>query len=75
MDFFNLPADITTPGVADMFDYKTTVADGSRTHTVHSDDSSDATYESQLDELIKLLESSGHTLQPAPAGTPEMGAP
>jgi hypothetical protein len=75
MDFFNLPADIAKAGGADVFDYDTTVTDGGRTHTVHSNDNSAATYKSQLDELIKLLESSGATFKPAPAGTGEKAAP
>jgi hypothetical protein len=35
-----LPATVTKPGGADLVEYKTTVADGGRTRTVYSNDSS-----------------------------------
>lgn len=72
MDFFNLPADIAKAESAEAFDYDTTVTDGSRTHTVHSNDNSTATYKNQLHELIELL---GANFTLAPAGTREKAAP
>lgn len=75
MDFFNLPADIAKAGGADVFDYDTTVTDGGRTHTVHSNDNSTGSYKSQLAELIALLESAGKTFKPASGGTREKAAP
>jgi hypothetical protein len=59
MKFFGLPATITKPGGAGLVEYKTTVADGGRTHTVYSNDLSDATYQKELANLIGLLEVSG----------------
>lgn len=59
MKFFGLPATITKPGGADLVEYKTTVADGGRTHTVYSNDLSDAGYQKELGDLIGLLEVSG----------------
>jgi hypothetical protein len=59
MKFFGLPATITKPGGADLVEYKTTVADGGRTHTVYSNDLSDAAYQKELANLIGLLELSG----------------
>jgi hypothetical protein len=75
MDFFNLPADVAKAGGADVFDYGTTMTDGGRRYAVHSNDNSTAPYKSQLDELIKLLESLGFTFKPVPAGTREKTAP
>ena len=57
--FFDLPATITRPGGADVVEYKTTVVDGSRIHTVYSNDLSDAAYQNELADLIGLLEVSG----------------
>jgi emfourin len=57
--FFDLPATITRPGGADVVEYKTTVIDGGRIHTVYSNDLSDAAYQNELADLIGLLEVSG----------------
>jgi hypothetical protein len=40
MKFFGLPATVTKPGRADPVEHKTTVADGGRTRTIYSNDSS-----------------------------------
>ena len=59
MKFFDLPVTITKPGGADLVEYRTTVADGSRTHTVYSNELSDAAYQMELSDLISLLETAG----------------
>ncbi len=59
MKFFRLPATITKPGAADVVEYKTTIADGGRAHTVYSNDLSDPAYQRGLGDLIGLLELSG----------------
>jgi hypothetical protein len=59
MNFFALPVTITKPGGADLVEYKTTVAEGGRTHTVYSNDLSDPAYNRELGDLIRLLELSG----------------
>jgi hypothetical protein len=58
-NFYGLPATITKPGGADLVEYKTTIADGPRTHTVYSNDLSDPAYQRKLGDLIGLLELSG----------------
>ncbi|MCV7090128.1 hypothetical protein [Mycobacterium interjectum] len=58
-NFYGLPATITKPGGADLVEYKTTIADGARTHTVYSNDPSDPAYQRMLGDLIGLLELSG----------------
>jgi hypothetical protein len=62
MKFFDLPVTITKPGGADLVEYRTTVADGSRTHTVYSNELSDAAYQMELSDLISLLETAGFKL-------------
>ncbi len=59
MKFYGLPTTITKPGEADLVEYKTTIAGGGRTHTVYSNDLSDAAYQRKLGDLIGLLELSG----------------
>lgn len=59
MNFYGLPATITKPGGADVAEYKTTIADGTRTQTVYSNDLSDAAYQRKLGDLVGLLELSG----------------
>jgi hypothetical protein len=59
MNVYGLPATITKPGGADLVEYKTTITDGGRTHTVYSNDLSDAAYQRKLGDLIGLLELSG----------------
>ncbi|MCW2661367.1 MAG: hypothetical protein JWP83_2519 [Mycobacterium sp.] len=59
MKLFDLPATITRPGGADVVEYKTTVADGAHTHTVYSNDLSDAAYRDALADLVALLKVSG----------------
>lgn len=59
MNFHNVPTTITKPGGADLVEYKTTIADGDRPHTVYSNDLSDAAYQRKLGDLIGLLELSG----------------
>lgn len=59
MNFYGLPATITKPGGADLVEYKTTIADGVRTHTVYSNDLSEPAYQRKLGDLIGLLELSG----------------
>ncbi|OBF54738.1 hypothetical protein A5787_03965 [Mycobacterium sp. 852002-50816_SCH5313054-b] len=59
MSFYGLPATITKPGGADLVEYKTTITDGTRAHTVYSNDLSDAAYQRKLGDLVGLLEMSG----------------
>lgn len=59
LNFYGLPITITKPGGAEHVEYKTTIADGGRTHTVYSNDLSDAAYQRKLGDLIGLLELSG----------------
>lgn len=56
MNFFNLATDIAKKGGADLINYVTTVVDHGRTHTVQSNDLSDAAYQAHLGELETLLE-------------------
>lgn len=59
MNFYGLPATITKPGGADVVEYKTTIADGARRHTVYSNDLSEAAYQRKLADVIGRLELSG----------------
>jgi hypothetical protein len=74
MNFFELPAVITSHIGSDLFDYKTTVTDDGRTHTVNSNDLTPGPYRGQLAAVVKLLEDSGAAWKPI-AGTEEKAAP
>lgn len=68
MGYFDLPPQIPSQGGADVFFYRTVIADGERYNQVVSDDVSEEPYHGQLGTLIDLLREGGADFVPQTAG-------